>query len=159
MEVPLATGPRQAGGELGTTRSTSSGRAARASAIPWARFSAWLECVCVVTFDLELGQALEVSRPAGRPSKTVRVPRLPRPEPLQTPLLSGRPSPHAPPFPRLHPCGSFPPSQVSTLRAHPPGSRSPALLACSLPAWSTVLLGVSLNTLYPQAHLSPTSFD
>uniref|UniRef100_A0AAY4DV31 UDENN domain-containing protein n=1 Tax=Denticeps clupeoides TaxID=299321 RepID=A0AAY4DV31_9TELE len=28
---------------------------------PWARFSAWLECVCVVTFDLELGQALEVS--------------------------------------------------------------------------------------------------
>lgn len=26
----------------------------------WARFSSWLECVCVVTFDLELGQALEV---------------------------------------------------------------------------------------------------
>lgn len=154
MEVPLGTGPRQAGGGLGTTRSTSSGRAARASAIPWARFSAWLECVCVVTFDLELGQALEVSCPAGRPSKTVGVPRLPRPEPLQTPLLSGRPSsprcptsPHAPPFPRLHPCGSFPPSQVSTLRAHPPGSRSRGLLACSLPAWSRVLLGASLNTL------------
>lgn len=27
---------------------------------PWARFSDWLECVCVVTFDLELGQAMEV---------------------------------------------------------------------------------------------------
>ncbi|XP_040609921.1 protein DENND6B isoform X6 [Mesocricetus auratus] len=64
MEVPLGTGPRQAGGGLGTTRSTSSGRAARASAIPWARFSAWLECVCVVTFDLELGQALELVYPS-----------------------------------------------------------------------------------------------
>lgn len=31
------------------------------SSVPWARFSAWLECVCVVTFDLELGQAIEVS--------------------------------------------------------------------------------------------------
>uniref|UniRef100_A0A672Z6C7 UDENN domain-containing protein n=1 Tax=Sphaeramia orbicularis TaxID=375764 RepID=A0A672Z6C7_9TELE len=29
---------------------------------PWARFSSWLECVCVVTFDLELGQAIEVRR-------------------------------------------------------------------------------------------------
>jgi len=28
---------------------------------PWSRFSAWLECVCVVTFDLELGQAIEVT--------------------------------------------------------------------------------------------------
>lgn len=27
---------------------------------PWARFTSWLECVCVVTFDLELGQAIEV---------------------------------------------------------------------------------------------------
>lgn len=30
------------------------------TSLPWARFSAWLECVCVVTFDLELGQAIEV---------------------------------------------------------------------------------------------------
>ncbi|XP_034382124.1 protein DENND6B isoform X2 [Cyclopterus lumpus] len=29
----------------------------------WARFSSWLECVCVVTFDLELGQALELVFP------------------------------------------------------------------------------------------------
>ncbi|TSK13567.1 Protein DENND6B [Bagarius yarrelli] len=29
----------------------------------WARFSAWLECVCVVTFDLELGQAIELIFP------------------------------------------------------------------------------------------------
>lgn len=27
---------------------------------PWSRFCCWLECVCVVTFDLELGQAIEV---------------------------------------------------------------------------------------------------
>ncbi|XP_036762615.1 protein DENND6B isoform X4 [Manis pentadactyla] len=37
---------------------------ARAPAAPWARFSAWLECVCVVTFDLELGQALELVYPS-----------------------------------------------------------------------------------------------
>lgn len=42
-----------------------SAAAAAASPLPWARFSAWLECVCVVTFDLELGQAMEV--PWGRP--------------------------------------------------------------------------------------------
>ncbi|XP_013855668.1 protein DENND6B [Austrofundulus limnaeus] len=29
----------------------------------WARFSSWLECVCVVTFDLELGQAIEMVYP------------------------------------------------------------------------------------------------
>uniref|UniRef100_A0A673I0E9 Protein DENND6B-like n=1 Tax=Sinocyclocheilus rhinocerous TaxID=307959 RepID=A0A673I0E9_9TELE len=43
-------------------------RRARAAAtnaevpVPWSRFSAWLECVCVVTFDLELGQAIEVHK-------------------------------------------------------------------------------------------------
>lgn len=26
----------------------------------WERFSNWLHCICAVTFDLELGQALEV---------------------------------------------------------------------------------------------------
>ncbi|XP_068826206.1 protein DENND6B isoform X2 [Capricornis sumatraensis] len=36
----------------------------RAPGTPWARFSAWLECVCVVTFDLELGQALELVYPS-----------------------------------------------------------------------------------------------
>ncbi|XP_047431311.1 protein DENND6B-like, partial [Mugil cephalus] len=30
---------------------------------PWTRFSSWLECVCVVTFDLELGQAMELVYP------------------------------------------------------------------------------------------------
>ncbi|KAM9705243.1 LOW QUALITY PROTEIN: protein DENND6B [Menidia menidia] len=29
----------------------------------WTRFSSWLECVCVVTFDLELGQAIELVYP------------------------------------------------------------------------------------------------
>ncbi|XP_061493918.1 protein DENND6B [Rhineura floridana] len=33
------------------------------SALPWGRLSAWLECVCAVTFDLELGQALELVYP------------------------------------------------------------------------------------------------
>uniref|UniRef100_A0A673M822 Protein DENND6B-like n=1 Tax=Sinocyclocheilus rhinocerous TaxID=307959 RepID=A0A673M822_9TELE len=32
--------------------------------VPWTRFSAWLECVCVVTFDLELGQAIECLNPS-----------------------------------------------------------------------------------------------
>lgn len=27
---------------------------------PWERFSRWIHCICVVTFDLELGQAIEV---------------------------------------------------------------------------------------------------
>uniref|UniRef100_A0A670IJT5 DENN domain containing 6A n=1 Tax=Podarcis muralis TaxID=64176 RepID=A0A670IJT5_PODMU len=31
--------------------------------LPWDRFSAWLHCVCVVGFDLELGQAVEVIHP------------------------------------------------------------------------------------------------
>ncbi|KAF7253819.1 Protein DENND6B [Varanus komodoensis] len=30
------------------------------SALPWGRLAAWLDCVCAVTFDLELGQAIEV---------------------------------------------------------------------------------------------------
>ncbi|CAL2042019.1 unnamed protein product [Caenorhabditis brenneri] len=30
---------------------------------PWDRFRDWLHCICVVTFDLELGQALEVIYP------------------------------------------------------------------------------------------------
>lgn len=28
---------------------------------PWDKFANWIHCVCVVTFDLELGQAIEVS--------------------------------------------------------------------------------------------------
>lgn len=36
--------------------------------LPWDRFSAWLHCVCVVGFDLELGQAVEVSEGAAEPS-------------------------------------------------------------------------------------------
>lgn len=28
--------------------------------LPWDRFSNWVYCVCSVTFDLELGQAMEV---------------------------------------------------------------------------------------------------
>jgi hypothetical protein len=32
-----------------------------AGVLPWDGFASWIHCVCVVTFDLELGQALEVS--------------------------------------------------------------------------------------------------
>ncbi|XP_073969461.1 protein DENND6B [Rhodnius prolixus] len=35
-----------------------------ASQKPWERFSAWVHAVCIVTFDLELGQALEVFYPS-----------------------------------------------------------------------------------------------
>jgi len=31
-----------------------------ATLLPWDRFQHWMHCVCVVTFDLELGQAMEV---------------------------------------------------------------------------------------------------
>lgn len=31
------------------------------SVLPWDRFSQWVYCICVVTFDLELGQAMEVN--------------------------------------------------------------------------------------------------
>lgn len=30
--------------------------------LPWDRFSSWLHCICVVGFDLELGQAVEVQK-------------------------------------------------------------------------------------------------
>lgn len=32
--------------------------------LPWDKFSQWLHCICVVTFDLELGQALEFIYPS-----------------------------------------------------------------------------------------------
>lgn len=28
---------------------------------PWQRFNDWVYCICVITFDLELGQKIEVS--------------------------------------------------------------------------------------------------
>ncbi|XP_077025380.1 protein DENND6B isoform X10 [Tamandua tetradactyla] len=61
MDALLGAGPRRARGGLGTAP-PEPGHAAAPP--PWARFSAWLECVCVVTFDLELGQALELVYPS-----------------------------------------------------------------------------------------------
>lgn len=29
--------------------------------LPWDRFSKWIYCITIVTFDIELGQAIEVS--------------------------------------------------------------------------------------------------
>lgn len=31
------------------------------SLLPWDRFSHWIHCICIVTFDLEVGQAIEVT--------------------------------------------------------------------------------------------------
>lgn len=28
---------------------------------PWEKFGRWVYCICVVTFDLELGQSIEVN--------------------------------------------------------------------------------------------------
>nr|XP_019567916.1 PREDICTED: protein DENND6B isoform X6 [Rhinolophus sinicus] len=59
MDALSRAGPRPARGRLGAPSSGT-----QAPAAPWTRFSAWLECVCVVTFDLELGQALELVYPS-----------------------------------------------------------------------------------------------
>lgn len=32
-----------------------------ASVLPWERLAEWIHCFCVVTFDLEIGQMIEVS--------------------------------------------------------------------------------------------------
>ncbi|XP_065801876.1 protein DENND6B isoform X1 [Muntiacus reevesi] len=59
MDPGAGAGQQRARGRLGAPSSGT-----RAPGTPWARFSAWLECVCVVTFDLELGQALELVYPS-----------------------------------------------------------------------------------------------
>lgn len=48
------------------------------SLLPWDRFSAWLHCVCVVGFDLELGQAVEVRAAAGGGTARLRAAAGPR---------------------------------------------------------------------------------
>lgn len=49
--------------------------------LPWDRFSAWLHCICVVGFDLELGQAVEVRQKdppetAGSCQTPLKMPKL-----------------------------------------------------------------------------------
>uniref|UniRef100_A0A7N8XSV2 UDENN domain-containing protein n=1 Tax=Mastacembelus armatus TaxID=205130 RepID=A0A7N8XSV2_9TELE len=57
---PAGTGQRLTdGGQV----CSGSPRPAEDSRCRWLRFSSWLECVCVVTFDLELGQAIELVYP------------------------------------------------------------------------------------------------
>ena len=50
--------PATATGPLGVGTSHSAEQKPRS----WDKFSHWVACVCVVTFDLELGQAIEVKR-------------------------------------------------------------------------------------------------
>ena len=40
--------------------------------LPWDRFRRWVTCFCVVTFDLELGQALEVSTTNAHASRSAQ---------------------------------------------------------------------------------------
>lgn len=40
---------------------SGSGGMVQPTARSWEKFSQWVCCMCVVTFDLELGQAIEVS--------------------------------------------------------------------------------------------------
>lgn len=56
----------------------------------WDGFSAWLHCVCVVGFDLELGQAVEVSPAAPCPRAPPQAPRRGVPKPSAWP--AGRPA-------------------------------------------------------------------
>ena len=56
-------------------------------------FEQWIHCVCVVTFDLELGQALEVSR-AGRILLLLRSARRPRGMRATRPAAGATCAPH-----------------------------------------------------------------
>lgn len=53
---PIAMNPLDGSGSPGHEEAADGGD----SRCSWSRFSSWLECACVVTFDLELGQAIEV---------------------------------------------------------------------------------------------------
>lgn len=50
--------------ENSATSVTSAARQPDPTDPKWQRFAEWMHCVCVVTFDLELGQAMEVVYPA-----------------------------------------------------------------------------------------------
>ncbi|XP_036286650.1 protein DENND6A isoform X4 [Pipistrellus kuhlii] len=73
---PCSRGPLEEAGAAAEEREAPAAEAAAAVAVPldeeeddgrgllrWDGFSAWLHCVCVVGFDLELGQAVEVIYP------------------------------------------------------------------------------------------------
>lgn len=73
----------------------------------WDGFSAWLHCVCVVGFDLELGQAVEVRPGRTWPPRPVPVPALGQPQ--QSLWPAGRP---AWTLPSAHPGVAGSPSAV-----------------------------------------------
>lgn len=100
---PSSRGPLEEAGAAAEEREAPAEGAAAAAAAPlddeeddgrgllrWDGFSAWLHCVCVVGFDLELGQAVEVRPgrsgvpppcPGSRPGGLCRVCGLCRPGP------------------------------------------------------------------------------
>lgn len=58
----MALRERGAGGAAEAGEDAAEGPDRGLPLLPWDRFSAWLHCVCVVGFDLELGQAVEVRK-------------------------------------------------------------------------------------------------
>ena len=62
--------------------------------LPWDRFNCWIKCFCVVTFDLELGQVIEVGTLLPPPPHTANA--VARPEPRQNNAF--RPSLCTPPL-------------------------------------------------------------
>ena len=47
--------------EKQTDEPSKTGKSSDAQPIlPWDNFQEWIHCLCIVTFDLELGQAMEV---------------------------------------------------------------------------------------------------
>ena len=44
-------------------RSSRPGSPLNPGILPWDRFKNWVYCICVVTFDIEIGQAIEIVYP------------------------------------------------------------------------------------------------
>ncbi|XP_068019803.1 protein DENND6A isoform X1 [Melanerpes formicivorus] len=63
LREPSPCGAVEAGEDAAAALAEPDGPDTCLSLLPWDRFSAWLHCVCVVGFDLELGQAVEVVYP------------------------------------------------------------------------------------------------
>uniref|UniRef100_A0A8C2KRW9 DENN/MADD domain containing 6Aa n=2 Tax=Cyprinus carpio TaxID=7962 RepID=A0A8C2KRW9_CYPCA len=57
---PIAPGPSSGYHHAGRYSETLEEPEQEPLLLPWDRFSSWLHCICVVGFDLELGQAVEV---------------------------------------------------------------------------------------------------
>ena len=66
--IPSLSSPFGAAGML-TSVGTATAAAAPGGVLPWDRFSYWLNAILVVTFDIEMGQSLELIYPSTIKSK------------------------------------------------------------------------------------------